>query len=203
MAEKSWPEFTDEYIRQIAAWLPEGVDPRQHELLPQIIREWASVDLRQHYAAGSPASIRGRRLRLAQLGRLADRLLQALDGLDARDRLTLAAQIGIVEGQSVFEAIPNEENTRHLVEWRDFVATLADACRRPLSKPRRGQPRNRLAYLVMMDVAAIFEYLTETEATRQVDRDTNEETGPFRDFAGAIWSILFTSDEGLSAALKN
>jgi hypothetical protein len=55
----------------------------------------------------------------------------------------------------------------------------------------------------MMDIAAVFEYLTDTEAVRQVDRNTHDEKGPFRDFAGAIWSVLFTSDDGLSAALKN
>jgi hypothetical protein len=55
----------------------------------------------------------------------------------------------------------------------------------------------------MMDIAAIFEYLTEIEATRRVDRITHDEKGPFRDFAGAIWSILFAGEDGLSAALKN
>jgi hypothetical protein len=194
MAEQSWPEFSDNDIRHIAAWLPEGGDPRRHTLMPQIIREWAGVDLRLHFVTEPPAARRKRSERLTRLGKLADRLLEALDGLDERDRLTLAAQIGSVEGQSDLVAIFNEENRRRLVESRDFIAAIAAAGGRPLSKPTRGQPRNNLAYLVMMDVAAIFEYLTETEATRQVDRDTREETGPFRDVAGAIWSILATRD---------
>jgi hypothetical protein len=80
---------------------------------------------------------------------------------------------------------------------------ISAAGKQPLSKPRRGRPRNILTYLVMMDIAAVFEYLTDTAATRQVDRSTHEETGPFREFAGAIWSIVIGSDDGLSAALKN
>jgi hypothetical protein len=203
MAEESWLEFSDDDFRRIAAWLPEGGDPRRYKLMPQIIREWAGEDIRQHFVTEPPAARRKRSERLTRLGKLADRLLVALDGLNERDRLTLAAQIGIAEGQSDLEAIFSEENKRRLDESRDFVAIVAAGGKRPLSKPSRGHPRNILSYLVMMDIAAIFEYLAEIKATRQVDRHNHDEKGPFRDFASAIWSILFASDYGLSAALKN
>src|SRR5205807_1547670 len=94
-------------------------------------------------------------------------------------------------------------NKRWLANSRDFIETIATAAKRPLEKPSRGQPRNIPAYLMMMDIAAIFEYLTDTEPSRQVDRKTREEIGPFRDFAGAIWSVVFGGGDGLSAALKN
>ena len=198
-----WPEFTDDDIRHIRAWLPKEVDPRRRKLLPAILREWARVDLRERYARESLAAQRERRERLARLGKIADRLVAALDGLDKHDRGTLAGQIGAAEGQEIMEAIFDEKNHERLHNIRNSTADLAAAAKRPLWNPGRGRPRNSPAYLVMMDIAAVFEYLTDTEAVRQVDRNTHDEKGPFRDFAGAIWSVLFTSDDGLSAALKN
>jgi hypothetical protein len=199
-----WPEFTGDDIRRIDAWLPEvEVDPRRRKLLPQILREWAMVDIREHFAWEPATAARARRVRLAQLGKFADCLLEELDALDKRDRWTLAGQIGAAEGQEIIEAIFDEKNEERLADARNFIAILAAAAKRPLRESRPGRPRNIAAYLVVMDIAAIFEYVTDTEATRQVDRNTHEEKGPFRDFAGAIWSVLFTNDDGLSAALKN
>jgi hypothetical protein len=134
---------------------------------------------------------------------MAERLLRALDLLDPRDASTSAGQVGMARGQEPFQAIWNEENKRWLANSRDCIETIATAAKRPLKKPTRGQPCNIPAYLMMMDIAAIFEYLTDTRATRTVDWKTREETGPFRDFAGAIWSVVFSGADGLSAALKN
>jgi hypothetical protein len=201
-----WPEFTDDNIQRIRSWLPEEVSARRLRLLPQILREWAKVDLREHFMRESSAAQRQRRERLTRLGNIADRLLEALEGLDKRDRWTLAAQIGAAEGQDIQDitvAIFNEENEKRLNYTRNLIAKLAAGAKQPLLKRGRGQPRNVVAYLVMMDIAAIFEYLTGIKATREVDRYTGEEKGPFRDFAGAIWSLVFLSNDGLSAALKN
>jgi hypothetical protein len=65
------------------------------------------------------------------------------------------------------------------------------------------QPPTVIAYLVIKDVAAIFEWCTGLEATRQVDRISHEETGPFYRFAAAIWPIVFgKGDDGLPAAIR-
>ena len=197
-----WPEFTDDDIRRIDAWLPEEVDPRRRKLLPQVLREWARSDIREHFAREPAAAARELRERLAQLGKIAIRLLEELDGLNERDLLTLAGQIGVAEGQEITEAIFNEKNRERLDDALHLITTIATAVKRPLQESRPGRPRNIYAYLVMMDISAIFEYLAGA-ATRQVDRNTREEKGPFRDFAGAIWSVLFATDDGLSAALKN
>jgi hypothetical protein len=103
----------------------------------------------------------------------------------------------------LLEAMFNDVNRQRLDDCHKFLATIAMAAKRPLWKPGRGQPRNISAYLVMKDLAAIFEYLTRTEATRQVDRKTHDESGPFRDFAGAVWPFVFDGDYGFSAAIKN
>jgi hypothetical protein len=161
------------------------------------------VDLRQHFARESAAAAQKRHERLARLGKIADRLSEELDGLNERDRWTLAGQIGVAEGQGITEVIFNKKNKEQLDDVRNFIVTLAAAAKRPLWKPGRGQPRNISAYLVMMDIASIFEWLSTTEPTRQVDRKTHDESGPFREFAGAIWPFVFGSSYGFLAAMKN
>src|SRR4029077_2293233 len=104
---------------------------------------------------------RARRVRLAQLGKFADCLLEELDALDKRDRWALAGQIGAAEGQEIIEAIFDEKNEERLADARNFIAILAAAAKRPLRESRPGRPRNIAAYLVVMDIAAIFEYVTD------------------------------------------
>jgi hypothetical protein len=61
-------------------------------------------------------------------------------------------------------------------------------------------------YLVLQDLAAIFEWATGGRAGRRVRTDAYEEAGqeygPFRDFARAIWLMLFGSEKGLDHAIK-
>ncbi len=199
-------DFTDRDVGLISAELPAGCDPRRVELLPQILREWARRDLQEYFERESPLTkrkYRDRRERLARLGGVAVRLLEMVDGLDRGDRLTLAAQIGIAAGQRPFEAIFSKANEERVGKARDYIALVAAGGRLPLEAPTRGQPRNILSYLIMMDLAAIYEWLVDADASRRVDRITHEEAGPFREFAGALWSVVFHSDDRLSAALKN
>jgi hypothetical protein len=56
----------------------------------------------------------------------------------------------------------------------------------------------------MMDIAAIFEWLTDRKATREVDRINGKETGQFWHFAAAVWPWVFGKGvSGLPAAMKN
>jgi hypothetical protein len=98
-----WPEFADDHIRSI---------PGAANYLPAILREWARVDLREHFARESPAAQRVRRERLSRLGKIADRLVGALDELDKHDRGTLAGQIGAAEGQEIMEALFDEKTMK-------------------------------------------------------------------------------------------
>jgi hypothetical protein len=173
-------------------------------LLPQILREWAHGDLPNHFSEESTATRRQRRARLAKVGKIATSLLRATEDLDELDRWDLAVLVGIAEGQSFLQAIGNERNRRRLDQERDFIATIAVAAGKPLSRPSRGQPRNIPVYLVTQDLAAIYEYLTQNEATRIVDRTSHAECGPFYDFARAIWPVVFgQGDDGLAAAIRN
>ncbi len=70
-------------------------------------------------------------------------------------------------------------------------------------KPKAGRPRNDFGYLVVLDLAAIFEWYTETDATRQVDRDNGREIGPFRKFVESAWSeVIEPKRNTLEASFK-
>jgi hypothetical protein len=195
--------FTDDDIRRIGHWVPDHADPRRRKLLSQILREWTTVDLRSHFSRETPAQERKRRERLARIGKIADRLSAALRELGERDRYILAAQIGVARGQQKFEAIFADKNLDRLNDAQNLVTEIGAAAKQPLSKPGRGQPRNICAYLVLMDIAAIYEWLTNTAPTRIVDRTTHDESGSFGDYAGAIWPFVFGKNSGFSAAMKN
>jgi hypothetical protein len=89
----------------------------------------------------------------------------------------------------------------------DFLRKLAAATARlidELDESLSGRrPRNIPAYLVMLDLAAIFEWLTHRKAARGVDRIDHTETGPFWRFAESVWLLAFGSALGLKAAMKN
>jgi hypothetical protein len=132
-------------------------------------------------------------------------LLQALDQLEGLDRWDLVEQLGIAEGLTLLEAVRNEFNKRRLGGWRGITATISAAAAQPLYKPGRGQPRNIVAELVLQDLAALFEYVTGLRATRRVDRTgekAGKETGPFLNFAKAVWPVIFGSDVGLLSQLR-
>ena len=96
--------------------------------------------------------------------------------------------------------------SQKLVDHRDFLNHLQAAVESLQNRLKRGpgQPRNMVAYLVLLDIAAIFSWLTRLEPNREVDRMTGDEKGAFYNFAAALWPPVFASGlDGLSAAMKN
>jgi hypothetical protein len=61
-------------------------------------------------------------------------------------------------------------------------------------------------YLVLMDLAAIFQWATGQHAGRKIRTDASEDEGkpygPFWEFARAAWSIIFGSERGLDYAMR-
>jgi hypothetical protein len=91
---------------------------------------------------------------------------------------------------------------QRIMDEKDFLDALTTATSKAWRR-QRGQPPNVISYFVIQDIAAIFEWCTESPATRRVDRDTHEEGGGFHKFAAAIWPVVFRQgDDGLSAAIK-
>ena len=71
-------------------------------------------------------------------------------------------------------------------------------------KKRRKQlgPMAIQSYLILLDLAAIFELVTGTRPTRRTSVDSSKDYGPFWEFARAVWRAIFDTDHGLSAAVK-
>lgn len=63
-----------------------------------------------------------------------------------------------------------------------------------------------IRYLVLQDLAAIYEWATSQRAGRRVRTDIGIDAGktygPFWDFASTAWPIIFGSARGLDNALK-
>jgi hypothetical protein len=94
--------------------------------------------------------------------------------------------------------------TAWLEYLNEYLARIGDVQTTEIWKPGPGQPRNITAYFVLLDAAAIFEWLTGVQATREVDRDNGKEIGSFFQFASVRWSVIFQDGiAGLPAAMKN
>jgi hypothetical protein len=200
------PEFTDRDIELIIKSLPGGVDKRRLELLPKILREWAGTDLPLHLSILPIKTKKKRSTRLSSVDGCARRLSQALDAIDRNDeRFWIIKEIIVADGQRLSQTkrVKLEDQFQ---EMKDFLGKLAtaSAASAKIWKQGRGQPRNVAASFVLMDIVAIYEWLTDKKATRRADRYTFKDSGPFWVFAGAIWPAVFgNGNYGLSAAIKN
>jgi hypothetical protein len=200
-------QFDERAVEQIRASLPKGIDQRRLDLLPQILDEWIRTELREHLSLESRATLQERYDRLTKIGKCANDLRQALEAIDQRGKFWIA-QVMAREEESTPFSVSRErlaEMEERLRQEDDFLRKLAAAPLTLIEEDRRGrgQPRNIRAYLVMLDLAAIFELLTERKAARGVDRTDHTETGPFWRFAESVWQVVFGTTGGLKAAMKN
>ncbi len=193
--------FSDDDIERINSSLSEPVDPRRRELLPQILRDWGLYDLPDiELSARRPSA--QRRDRVRAVGERARKLVQALAKLDEVDRTGIAGEM--VRGKPLVDAWTETQTAIEMIEETTrFLAKLAEAADQTWVYGR-GQPRNIRAYRVVLDVAAIFEWLTGTKATRETDRQTGKDINAFHEFLAAIWPVIFSQGvNGLSSAMKN
>jgi hypothetical protein len=206
----SVPKFNERAVKQIRASLPAGIDQRRLDLLPLILDEWSRTDLREHLSRESRATVRERYDQLAKIGKCANDLRQALEEIDQRGMSWIAQEMAREDANALF-GVGHEkliEMKERLKDEGHFLRKLAAAKVRLIEELdeslSQGRPRNIRAYLVMMDTAAIYEWLTGMKATREVGRDDHKETGPFWHFAVAVWPYAFGKGlYGLSSAMKN
>lgn len=203
--------FDERAIEQIRASLPKGIDQRRLDLLPRVLNEWSRTALREHLSREPRKIVRKRYKQIKKIGEYANDLWQVLEAIDQRGMSWIAQEIGREEGTPLFSVSRERvaEMKERLKDEGDFLRKLAAAKARLIDELDKslsggGRPRNIRAYLVMMDIAAIFEWLTDGKATREVDRDNHKETGPFWNFALAVWPYVFGKGRyGLSSAMKN
>jgi hypothetical protein len=199
-------EFTDREIRLIVNSLPSDAEQRRIEMLPLLLREWAQVDLRWHFFGTPLPALARQRERLTKIAKRLAALIEALDALDGFDRWVLVEQLGIAEGLSLLSAVRNQKNKRRVDGWRNLTATIAAGAAQSQGSPSRGQPRKQVAALVLMDLAALFKYVTGRRPARNVPQtgeDAHKESGPFLEFARAVWPVIFRNgDDGLPSQLR-
>jgi hypothetical protein len=199
--------FTDADVESVIGALSVEASPHRLSLLPQVLREWAEVDLSEHaFMEALRASAPHQANRFQKVARKSKELLNAIDAvIEVAELGLIASELGRAS-----ESIPMRERYAHfsqkLREHRDFLNHLqaaAESLQNRLKKGR-GQPRNTVAYLVLLDLAAIFRWLTRTKPKREVDRIEGFETGAFYAFCTAVWPLVFKSEtSGLPAAMKN
>ena len=187
--------------------LPKPLCTRRCKLLPQILRDWSRTDLREHLSRDSRATTRKRIRKLEIVKKRAHKLFEALTKLDKDDRTAILVQMIIAEGRREEDVSRSDfaDRTARLNQESDFLAKLGAIAPKKFWKVEgSGRPPNLVAYLVLQDTAAIFEWLAGTKAARGVHRITGSETGPFFRFASTLWPAVFgNSIAGLPAAMKN
>ena len=183
--------------------LPNGVAQKRLESLPKILSEWDRAELPRHLSLESLKIIREREKNVEVFEKQAHALLQAFNALDEAGLRRIEARMPACKTPGVSQTELSSKK-QELVALRNFLTRLASAEPHASQKLKRGHPRNYVAYLVILDIAAIFEWLTKTEASREVDRGGNGDIGPFWEFAESIWPLIFDKRKfGLSSALKN
>jgi hypothetical protein len=202
-------EFTDRDINLIAASLPNLIDQRRLDLLPRILRDWGCTDLPMHLQQ-KPEPLERRRerfQRLVSVEKRAKLLNEALAAIDHTDEWDIIIKLACpperfprgLSGANINRARQELESA---YEWLPRVVAAARDASLPYA-PQKGPARNDVPYLVLLDLAAIYEWLTGRKAARAWFKGgLEEEQPPFHAFAAAVWPVLFCSDDGLSHAMR-
>ena len=203
--------FDEHQIQLIIKSLPDGISSRKRELLPKILNEWSGNDLKFSLYRVDPTVAKGRAKRAEAIARHASELLRALDEFvdyaggdqflvfpgDSWLVFELAKRISPMGFQDEVSGQRQKlkDQREFLGELEAIASDLAGSFKRTID-----QRRNIPAYRVLLDIAAIFEWLTNTKAARRVERGPDT----FRKFAASIWPVVFEKgDDGLDSALKN
>jgi hypothetical protein len=192
-------KFTSRELGLIAKALPKNTVERRLAVLPDIIRDWGRTDLpRLFWVKPEPVEVRNERYRrLKCFETAANQLANAFAALDKTDRTRLIIKLACPPNQYPYGLTStNIEGAEHDLDKtysllpRLFAA--AQAASEPYAPKRRPAPDN-VGYLVLQDLAEIFEWVTNIEATRRVDRKSRDDSGPFHHFTAAVWPLVSES----------
>jgi hypothetical protein len=187
-------QFADEDLTSIAAVLPPEAAPERVALLPELLRAWAAEDLGEHLSLEGRAIHRQRSARLAAVGKAAGRLIDAVRKLDEEGQFEIACgpqmqrEFAIGEPRWARTAGGGLTISRRgsAGATRRWLGCLVDALGEPEWRPPPDK-RTR-SYVVVLDLWAMFEILTCTEATRRID--SSKPYGPFWDFLTSVCRSL-------------
>lgn len=202
--------FTDEALARIVAGLPPDAPPERVALLPEILRAWTEEDLREHLSREGRAVIQRRTKQLATVSKRANGLIEAVRALDGRGRFIIAceaqmrreATIGNPRSGGLWGPDDIEGAKRRRDEALSWLCDLVTALGEPRPKPP--PDKKTVSYLVVLDLAAIFELVTCTQPTRRNNpySDSSQAYGPFWDFVNCVCSS-FTGVGSIDRAIRD
>jgi len=191
--------FSDEIIAEIEKTLDLKLSSTRREVLKRILLEWGCTDLVEHLSREPRQILKKRIDRLKEVKKHARELSKALSALEEED------WDGLVWRGHYLSKTEYERQRKRLEKVSQFIADL-DTIKPEVFWPLKGpRPPTITAYLVLQDAASIFEWLTETKATREVDRDSHsEQISPFFRFASILWPVVFgKGTTRLPSAIQN
>jgi hypothetical protein len=192
-------QFSDGALAQIAATLPPDTPPERARLLPDLLRAWAAEDLREHQTRDGRAAIRKQGKRLAVIADQARGLLDALSELDEREHYVIALKVQIRHeaksraGRWAMLGLPDdpeagERRRDGVLLWlRDLAGALS------IPSPKPPPDKKTLGYLVVLDLAAIYQLVTVTAPTRRNNANAEggrQPYGPFWNFCSEVFTIV-------------
>ena len=194
-------KFTDRDIEAILSHVSVA-EPKKLERFGDILNDWAEHDLQKATRIYPDKAIARERLKpIRCVIKHAEGLRDALENFEIFDGNSWLVW-KLIEGHSGdYYSREKVVQTRRLAEQRVFLRELelaAKAIERGFTAAT-DQRRNLPSYLLLLDMAAIFKWLTG----RPARRGSAERPHPFDEFVGVLWSVIFDQTRGMQAALKN
>lgn len=193
-------------IKSLLDALPANAIGKKRPIVAHIIAEWADTDLLEHLQRPSARDRNNQAKRLKRLARHAAALASELTAISPGSRFKIAR--ALVRSEQVFDPDVSDQarELSAMPEHLNNIQKAAVAAMRPIgTETLRG--KTVVAYLILQDLAAIFEYATGQTASRRVrgkdHAESGRDYGPFYDFAREAWRTIFRSDRALRGALKH
>ena len=204
--------LTKEQLDALVSALPGCTSRHRRALLPRVLEEWTQTDLVDHLSRATPKQIRAERRQLEKLARQSDQLAQTLSELALDCRFEVASRLlqPAAKARTIGPGfLSTQRMDRFLEKCPAGLQRLAQAAEHTAGDwvPASRQQATLSRYLVLLDLAAIFQWATGVRAGRRVrtdlvEEDAGKEYGPFYDFARAAWPMVFKSEKGLGYAIK-
>jgi hypothetical protein len=194
--------FSANEVELIYNSLPSSSKTKGIEALNFVLHYWACNDLREHLSRPALASDWKQSTRdLKIVEKLGQELFKVIEklGCYSRTRMVLVVASGNPQRIAAVDRDKHLQAEQYIANGLTFLRTMS----RLTTTDKRGRPRNLVAYLVIRDAAAIYEWYTGKKPSRVVDRVTHKEAGRFWTFLETLWPIIFEKGtDGLRAAMQ-
>jgi hypothetical protein len=198
--------FPEAVIAAMGTTLPPNTDPARLALLPQILRAWADEDLLDHLSREGRADLRRREKQLRKVGGLTRDLIEAISLLDQHGRFEIALNPQMRRARTSLwntDVAAGEERRDNAISWLiDLDETFNDGGNGSENGQRPPPDTATRYYLIILDLAGIFELVSQQPPTRRVNPDSGRTYGPFADFVAQVWAQIFSQNRGLSYAIR-